>query len=163
MPDPAAVRIWRRGRDFADFAVGDAFDHPRSRTLTEADAVLFSTAALAYTPAYLDLPAATRSGQARGVVNPYLVLAVTVGLSVEDLSERSDAFLGLGEVSFERAVAIGETLSARSVVTAVRTSASRPGRGIVTWRTEGIADGRRAVVFDRSNLFTIGAGDGAAV
>ena len=64
-PDPAAVRVWHRGRGFAGFAVGDAFDHARSRTVTEADAVLFSTASLAYTPAYLDRAAATRSGRSQ--------------------------------------------------------------------------------------------------
>jgi acyl dehydratase len=152
-PPPAAARVWRRGRDYADFAVGAAFDHHWGRTVTEADAVLFATQTLQHNPRYLN----AERRPAGLVASPYLVLAIVVGMSVEDLSERSEAFLGMESVEFGVDVHPGDTLTAASTVTAIRPSASRPGFGIVTWRTEGRNQRSEPVVtLIRSNLFRTG-------
>src|SRR5262249_61430962 len=70
------------------------------------------------------------------VVNPMLALCVAVGLSVEDLSEAGGPFLGVEDCVFHRPLYPGDTLTARSTVTATRTSESRPGAGIVPRHTE---------------------------
>ena len=81
-----------------------------------------------------------------------LVLCTVVGMSVEDLSEYGGAFLGLEDCTFHRPVYPGDTLTARSTVTATRPSNSRPG-GIVTWHTEGYDQAGEIVVdFVRTNL-----------
>ena len=125
-PDLASARALRPGRGFTEFAAGDEFEHRRSRTVTEADCVLFATQTMAWDALGASPPAAS----------PYLVLAIAVGLSVEDLSERSEAFLGMESVEFGEPVRPGDTISARSRVRDARRSRSNPARGIVTWETE---------------------------
>jgi acyl dehydratase len=151
-PDLAAAAPVRTGRGFADFAPGDAYAHRRSRTVTEADVVLFASQTLAWDGLAGPRPAAS----------PYLVLAIAVGLSVEDLSERSEAFLGMETVEFGALVHPGDTISAHSRVRDVRRSRSNPEQGIVTWDTEAHNQhGDLVVTLVRSNLFAIGDADAA--
>lgn len=156
-PDLTSARVWRRGRAYEGFAVGDVHEHHWGRTVTEADALLFATATLAHNPLYLNADHARRCGHPGLVVDPYLVLAVVIGLSVEDLSERSEAFLGIEAAEFGEPVHPGDTITARSTVREVRPSRSNPANGIVTWATEGRNQrGERVVSLTRSNLFRIG-------
>src|SRR3546814_4969894 len=79
-----------------------------------------------------------------------LVFAIVFGLSVEDLSERGGAFLGVDDLSFARPVHVGDTLTARSTVMALRESKSDRNYGIATWLTEGFNQhGERVIVFTR--------------
>jgi itaconyl-CoA hydratase len=152
-PDPSAFPTRARGHAYEDFEVGRVFEHHWGRTLTEADAVLFSTLTLAYNPLYFNAEHARRLGHPTVVVNPMLVFTTVLGLSVEDLSEAGGPFLGVDELAFHRPVHPGDTLSSRSEVVAARPSESRPGTGIVTWRTEGRNQRDEVVVdFRRSNL-----------
>jgi len=160
--DLSQARQWPRGRAFSDFEVGDEYTHHWGRTITEADTVLFSTMTLATNPLYLNADYARSHGHPGLVVDPYLVLALVVGLSVEDLSELSTAFLGMDDVEFHQPVYPGDTITAHSTVTAKRRSRSNPSNGIVTWRTEGRVQGDRVVIsLIRSNLFDAGAPDAA--
>src|SRR3546814_20673887 len=82
-----------------------------------------------------------------------LVFAIVFGLSVEDLSERGGAFLGVDDLSFARPVHVGDTLTARSTVMALRESKRERNYGIATWLTAGFNQhGERVIVFTRSNL-----------
>lgn len=142
-----------KGRMFEDFAVGDVFVHHWGRTITEGDNALFSTAMCTWNPMYLNADFARRHGHPGSIVNPMLVLCTLVGLSVEDLSEAGGPFLGLDDCTFHRPVYPGDTLSARSEVTACRPSGSRPGTGIVTWHTDGTnQQGQLVADFWRTNL-----------
>jgi acyl dehydratase len=150
--DLSAATPVRRSRGFADFTPGDEYLHRRSRTVTEADAVLFASQTLTWD--YL--------GDPRPAASPYLVLAIAVGLSVEDLSERSEAFLGMRSVEFGAPVHPGDTISAHSRVHEVRRSRSNPVRGVVTWETEARNQhGDPVVKLVRSNLFAIEDADAA--
>ena len=151
--DPAAFPLRARGRTFEDFAVGQSFEHHWGRTITEGDNALFTAATLAYNPLYFNAEYARACGHPDVVVCPMLVFATVFGLSVEDLSEGGGLFLGVEALAFAEPVHPGDTLTARSAVVEVRNSASRPGTGIVTWRTEG-RNQRDAVVIDyrRTNL-----------
>lgn len=159
-PDVTAARLWKRGREYDEFAVGDVYRHHWGRTVTEADAIAFATQTLQYNPIYLNAERARQLGHPGLVVSPYLVLALVVGLSVEDLSERSEAFLGLDAVEFCEPVYPGDTITALSAVQAQRRSRSNPANGIVTWATEGRNQhNRRVVTFTRSNLFKVAGSD----
>lgn len=159
-PDLRAARLWSRGRRFHEFTIGDVYRHHWGRTLTEADALLFATQTLAWSPLYLNVEYARGRGHPDVAVSPYLVLSVVVGLSVEDLSEHSEAFLGLDAVEFHEPVYPGDTITAISCVQAKRRSRSNPENGIVTWATEGQNQHRRPVVgFRRTNLFRMEASD----
>lgn len=147
-----APRIWPKGRHFEDFAVGDVLHHHWGRTLLESDNATFSSLTLSYHPTYLNRRYAHAMGHDDLVANPMLVFLTVFGMSVEDLSESGGAFLGVDDLVHLRPVLVGETLTARSTVTTVKDSASRPHQGIVTWHTEGFSDGDRVVDFHRTNL-----------
>jgi acyl dehydratase len=143
----------RKGRTFEAFHEGDVFVHHWGRTVTEGDNALFSTALCHWTPMYLNADYARSHGHDDVVVNPMLVLCTAVGLSVEDLSEAGGPFLGLDGCTFRRPVYPGDTLTARSTVTDVRESRTRPDSGIVTWHTEARNQRDEVVVdFRRTNL-----------
>jgi acyl dehydratase len=151
--DAAGFVLQRKGHAFEEFSVGQRFAHHWGRTLTEGDNALFTTATLAYNPLYFNAEYARAEGHPGVVMNPMLVLCTVVGLSVEDLSEAGGPFLGVDDATFHRPMYAGDTLSAESEVIEMRESGSRPGFGIVTWRTEGRNQrGELVVGFRRTNL-----------
>src|SRR5437867_10342961 len=152
-PDLAAFTLVAKGHAFAEFREGQLFPHHWGRTLTAGDNALFTTTTLAFNPLYLNAEYARAHGHPDVVVPPLLVLCTAVGLSVEDLSEAGGPFLGVDDVRFERPVHPGDTITARSTVVSARESASRPGFGVVTWRTEARNQhGEIVLHFQRSNL-----------
>jgi len=152
-PDFGLFPLAGKGHAFEDFHAGQVFEHHWGRTIGAADNTLFTTATLAFTPLYFNTEYARAHGHPDVVVHPLLVLCTVVGLSVEDLSEAGGPFLGVNDVHFERPVHPGDTLTARSEVVSARASESRPGFGIVTWRTEAQNQrGERVVRFERTNL-----------
>lgn len=142
-----------RGNRFEAFEPTGTFTHHWGRTVTDGDNAVFSTATCNWNPMHLNADYAKAHGHPDVVVNPMLVLCTVVGLSVEDLSEAGGPFLGLDDCRFHRPVHPGDTLTATSTVLERRDSASRPGIGIVTWRTEGRNQrGELVVDFVRTNL-----------
>ena len=142
-----------RGHSFDDFAIDMVFDHHWGRTIEQSDNILFSLTTLQFNPLFFNREYARADGHADIVVAPMLVFATVFGLSVEDLSERGGAFLGVDDLSFEAPVHVGDTLTARSTVRALRPSKSDANYGIATWLTEGFNQrGDRVIVFTRSNL-----------
>jgi itaconyl-CoA hydratase len=145
--------LWSKGRLFEDFFAGQKFDHHWGRTISEADNTLFTTLTLSFNPLYFNRVYAKAHGHADIVVNPHLVFNVVLGLSVEDCSEIGGPFLGVYDLTYDRPVYAGTTITARSETVEVRTSESNPTNGIVTWRTEGFDEhGSRVIGFRRSNL-----------
>ena len=152
-PDFSTFEVWRRGRQFEDFEVGQTFDHHWGRTITAGDATLFSSAALRYSPLYVNAEYAKAEGHDDLVVDPLLVLATVIGLSVEDLSEIGGPFLGVNDVQFEAPMYPGDTVTCRSEVKDKRESESRPDTGIVTWATEAVNQKGEVVLrYQRTNL-----------
>jgi acyl dehydratase len=151
--DPADFPLVRRGHQFEDFTEGQVLEHHWGRTITDGDNALFSTAMCTWNPMYLNAEHARAHGHPDVVVNPMLVLCTVVGLSVEDLSEAGGPFLGVDGCRFVAPVHPGDTLTAKSTVVSTRTSASRPGTGIVTWRTEAHNQrGELVIEYERTNL-----------
>ncbi|MBT5701600.1 MAG: MaoC family dehydratase [Gammaproteobacteria bacterium] len=134
-PDFSTFPLWERGNQFEDFEVDQVFEHHWGRTLTAGDAMLFSSIALRYCPLYVNAEYAKSEGHRDRVVDPMLVLATVIGLSVEDLSEVGGPFLGVNEVEFGAYVYPNDTITCVSEVIDKRESASRPDTGIVTWGT----------------------------
>jgi acyl dehydratase len=151
--DPKTARSLPRGNSFEQFEAGRVFEHHWGRTFNEGDNSLFSAATLFFNPLYFNVEYAKAHGHTGVVVNPMLLLSTVVGLSVEDLSEGGGPFLGVNDLSFERPVYAGDTVTARSTVVETRESKSRPAFGIVTWHTEGFNQrGERVIDYKRSNL-----------
>ena len=152
-PDLSAFPLLSKGHAFEDFREGLVFEHHWGRTLGAGDNSVFTSLTLAFTPLYFNAEYARAHGHPDVVVHPLLVLCTAVGLSVEDLSEAGGPFLGVNAVRFARPVHPGDTVTARSTVLSARESESRPGFGIVTWRTE--AQNQRGEIvlgFERTNL-----------
>ena len=148
------ARVLHKGNIFADFTVGQVFEHHWGRTLTQAENALYSTLTLHFNPHYFNVDYAKAHGHNDTLLNPLLIFNTVFGLSVEDLSEAGmGPFLGVDELTYHQAVVAGSTLSARSTVVATRDTQKWPDYGIVTWHTEGfISDGSRVIDFKRSNL-----------
>ena len=125
------------GRYFEDFHVGDVYEHRPGKTVTEYDNHLFTLLTLNTHPMHFDAEYAKASEFKQNlVVSPY-TLALLIGMSVTDTSQKAIANLGMDEVKFTAPVFAGDTLYGESEVLAKRESQSRPGQGIVTIRTIG--------------------------
>ena len=120
------------GLYFEEFSVGQQFEHPIHRTITESDNVLITT--MTHNPAALHLDAeymkTTEFG--RPLVNSCLTLAFMVGISVNDTTHGTTvANLGWDEVRFPKPLFHGDTIHIESEVLELRESRSRPENGIV--------------------------------
>ncbi len=147
------AEYWAKGRAFEDFHLGQVFDHRWSRTLTESDTIQFSTQTLYFHAPCFSRLAARDAAHRAMLINPFLVLNVAIGLSVEDLSEAGGPFVALENVRFLAPVLAGDTLRGRSTTIAAKATDSRPEFGLVTWRTEAFdQDGSTVVSLERSNL-----------
>lgn len=141
------------GRYFEDFIVGDVYEHRPGKTVTEYDNHLFTLMTMNTHPMHFDAEFAKASEFKRNiVVSPY-TLALLIGMSVTDCSQKAIANLGMDEVKFTAPVFAGETIYGESEVLAKRESQSRPGQGIVTIRTIGLnQDGVQVCTFVRNML-----------
>ncbi len=120
------------GRYFDEIVVGEVFVHTPSRTVTETDNVMFCALSMNPQPLHLDAEFAATTEHRRPVVNGMFTLALTLGLSVHDLSLGTTlGNLGFGEIKYLRPVFAGDTITAESEVRSCRASRSRPGAGIV--------------------------------
>lgn len=147
------ARLWKKGRSYEDFEVGQVFRHHWGRTILEGDTLLFSTLTLSYNPLYLNRDYARAHGHPDIVVNPQLLFNVVLGMSVEDCSEAGGPFLGVFDLEYHRPVYPGTTVLAVSETVEARVSGSNPANGIVTWLSKGTsAEGDLLVSFRRSNL-----------
>jgi len=122
------------GLYYEQFSVGQKFDHPIRRTITEADNVLLTT--MTHNPAALHLDAeymkTTEFG--RPLVNSCLTLSFMVGISVNDTTHGTTvANLGWDEVRFPKPLFHGDTIHIESEVLEKRDSKSRPDNGIVVF------------------------------
>jgi itaconyl-CoA hydratase len=141
------------GRHLEDFTVGDVYEHRPGKTVTEADNHLFTLLTLNQHPLHFDVEYARETEFGRNlIVSPY-TLALLIGMSVSDISQKTIANLGMDEVRFTKPVFAGDTLYSESEVLEIRESNSRPGQGIVTVRTLGRnQDGTVVCSFRRSML-----------
>ena len=129
------MAIPHHGRWFEDLEVGMVVPHGLTRTVTEADNVLFST--MTMNPARLHLDshyAATETEFGAPLVNSMFTLGLLVGISVLETTHGTTvANLGFEEVTFPAPVFCGDTIHAETEVVATRESKSRPDAGIVTF------------------------------
>jgi acyl dehydratase len=119
---------------FDELEVGQKFEHPIRRTVTETDNVLFT--AMTHNPALLHLDEEYMKGTDFGqrIVNSAFTLGLMVGISVGDTTlGTAIANLGWDEVRFPKPLFHGDTVNVVSEVIDLRDSKSRPNAGIVTF------------------------------
>lgn len=123
------------GLYFDELTVGQKFDHPIRRTITETDNVWFT--ALTHNPARLHLDeeyCRTETEFGQRIVNSGFTLALMVGISVAETTlGTAVANLGWDEVRFPKPLFHGDTIRVETEVVDLRESRSRPNAGIVTF------------------------------
>ena len=147
----ATIRPGWQGRFFEDFSVGDVYQHPLGRTITEADNTWFTLLTMNTNQSHFNAHYAKRSEFGRPLVVSTLTIAIAVGQSVTDLTQNAFANLGLDEVRLSAPVFAGDTVWSESIVLEARGSASRPHAGLVTVRTRMLnQDGAQVLSFKRT-------------
>ena len=127
------------GLTFDEFQLGQVFTHQPSRTVTEADNLLFSTMTMNPQPLHLDAEFAKTSHFGQRLVNSIFTLGLVVGLSVgETTLGTTVGNLGFEKIEFPKPVFIGDTITAITEVVDKRESKSRPEWGIVTFVHKGV-------------------------
>ena len=141
------------GRYYEDFAVGETYKHWPGRTVTAADNTWFTLLTMNQHPIHFDEEYAKKSEFGKPLVNSTLTLAIVVGMSVADVSQRAIANLGWTDIEMPAPVFNGDTLYAESTVLEKRESKSRPTQGIVSVATRAWKqDGTTVMTFKRSIL-----------
>ncbi|MFI5613148.1 MaoC family dehydratase [Amycolatopsis sp. NPDC051903] len=147
------VHVGWQGRYYEDFAVGDVYRHPLGRTISEADNTWFTLLTMNTHPAHFDAHYAQRTPFGRILVNSGLTIAMLLGQSVTDISQKAIANVAMTDVRLTHPVFVGDTLYGESICTAKRESASRPYAGLVSVHTRGLnGDGDECLSFDRTVL-----------
>ncbi len=141
------------GRFFEDFVVGDVYQHPFGRTISETDSTWFTQLTCNTNQNHFNAHLAESNPITGGriIVNSGLTVALVLGLSVIDMSQNAVANLGWTDIKLTHPVYIGDTIYAESVCTDKRESSSRPNMGIITMITRGLnQDGDQIVSWTRS-------------
>jgi acyl dehydratase len=123
----------------------------RRRTITETDAVLFTSLTGLMDPVFTDEIFASEQIFGSRIVPGPMIMTYAMGLT-DDLSYGGVlAALGIDEARFVAPVRAGDTIHVVSEVTTARTSGSRPGTGVVTLTHRVVRqDGQTAQSFRRT-------------
>lgn len=141
------------GRYYEDFVVGDVYEHRPGRTITETDNTWFTLLTMNTHPLHFDAQYGKASEFGRCIVASPLTVALLVGMSVTDVSQKAVANLGWKEIRMSAPVFAGDTLYGESAVLEKRDSKSRPTAGLVTVSTTGKnQDGKIVCSFERTIL-----------
>jgi acyl dehydratase len=133
-----AIKQGWTGRVFEDFEIGDVYEHPLGRTVTQADNIWFTCMTMNTNPIHFDAEYASHTEFKRPLVNSCFTLALVTGQSVIDLTMNAVANLGWDEVKLPNPLFEGDTVYAKSEVLETRESKSRPTAGLVRVRTTGV-------------------------
>jgi acyl dehydratase len=141
------------GRHYEDFNIGDIYEHRPGRTVTETENTWFTLLTMNTHPMHFDAEYAKASEFKRCIIASPFTVALMVGMSVTDVSQKAIANLGWTDIRLTHPLFAGDTLYAESEVLEKRESASRPGAGLVTVRTVGLnQDGKIIGTFNRTML-----------
>jgi itaconyl-CoA hydratase len=163
MSSEGRVKPGWRGRYFEDFEVGDVYEHPLGRTVTETDNIWTTLLTQNTAPIHFDAHYAAQTEFGRRLVDSTFTLALVTGQSVTDVSQNVLANLGWDEVRLPAPVFEGDTIYSRSEVLECRESRSRPEVGIVTVATTGFNHEGTVVITFKRTLLVYKRGRGPAI
>ena len=99
------------GRYFEDFTVGDIYEHRPNRTVTETENTWFTLLTMNQHPMHFDTEYAKHSEFGRCIVASPCTVALMVGMSVSDVSQKAIANLGWKEIRLTFPLFAGDTLN----------------------------------------------------
>tara|TARA_B100000941_G_scaffold237066_1_gene180022 strand:- start:19 stop:537 length:519 start_codon:yes stop_codon:yes gene_type:complete len=141
------------GRYFEDFEIGHIYEHRPGRTITQSDNTWFTLLTMNTHPLHFDEEYGKATEFGKTLVNSTFTVAVMVGMSVSDVSQKAIANLGWTDIVLPHPLFVGDTLYAESEVLEKRLSESRENCGIVTVKTTGTnQDGLVVASYKRSAL-----------
>ena len=105
------------GRYFEDFHEGDIYEHRPGRTITETDNTWFTLLTMNTHPMHFDAEYAKHSEFGRCIICSPLTVALMVGMSVTDVSQKAIANMGWTDIRMTHPLFAGDTLTAESEVT----------------------------------------------
>ena len=141
------------GRYYEDFTVGDIYEHRPGRTITETDNTWFTLLTMNTHPLHFDAEYAKTTEFGRCIVASPLTVAIMLGMSVSDVSQKAIANMGWTDIRMTHPLFAGDTLTAESEVLGKRESKSRPTAGLVTVKSRGFnQDGTMVCDFERTIL-----------
>ncbi|MFK8016900.1 MAG: MaoC family dehydratase [Gammaproteobacteria bacterium] len=141
------------GRYFEEFTLGDVYEHRPGRTISQQDNAWFTLLTMNTHPVHFDEEFAKTTEFGKPLVASPLTVAILVGMSVGDVSQRAVANLGWKDITLPKPVFPGDTLYAASEVVGKRESKSRPKDGLITVCTTGTnQDDVVVCVFERTML-----------
>ena len=136
-------------RFFEDFRLGETIRHATPRTVTGADASLYTALYGSRFAVQSSDAFARRIGYPRSPLDDWLVFHVVFGKTVPDISLNAVANLGYADGRFLKPVYPGETLSAVSEVIGLKESSNRQ-TGVVYVRSTGFdQDGAPVLTYCR--------------
>jgi itaconyl-CoA hydratase len=125
------------GRYFEDFVVGHIYEHRPGRTITDQDNIWFTLLTMNTHPLHFDYEFAAKTEFKKPLIASPLTVAILVGMSVSDVSQKAVANLGWNDITMTHPLFPGDTLYGETEVLEKRESKSRPEQGIVTVKTIG--------------------------
>lgn len=141
------------GRFFEDYVVGDIYQHPFGRTISQADNTWFTLLTCNTNQNHFNAEFAKSNPITGGrvIVNSGLTVAMVLGISVMDMSQNAVSNLGWTDIKLTHPMYEGDTLYAESICTDARESASRPNVGIISMKTRGLnQDGEEIMSYKRT-------------
>ena len=135
--------------------MGQVFEHPIRRTVTDTDNILFTT--MTHNPARLHLDDEYMKNETEFggiIVNSMFTLSLMVGVTVYDTTLGTTvANLGMDEIKFPNPVFPGDTLNVQTEILEKRDSKSRPNNGIVLFQHRAYnQEGKLVATCNRSGL-----------
>lgn len=121
------------GQFYEDLQPGMVIRHELSRTISEAEHMLFCAITMNQQPLHIDEHFAAQTEHGQRLVNGLFTMSLVVGISVADTTQGTIvANLGYESVKHPAPVFHGDTIYAETTVVSKRDSRSRPDAGIVT-------------------------------
>lgn len=140
------------GNYFEDFKEGEIINHQLSKTIFESDNNFFSLLTMNHHPIHTNIDFASRTEFSKPLVVGTLVISITVGITVPDISGKAIANLSYDHINHLHPVFIGDTIYARTKILKIRESKSRPGSGIVSVETTAYNQYKVDVLVLRRNV-----------
>ena len=113
---------------FEDFEIGQTFNCPTPRVLTNADRVAYIAFTGDRTPRFCD---------AKGLIHPLIVFHTVLGQTVRQISLNAQANLGYAEVLWGNAVSIGDEIRTKAQIVGLKEN-SNQSTGIVYVKTTAL-------------------------
>ncbi|TQV89761.1 MaoC family dehydratase [Aliikangiella coralliicola] len=126
-----------QGNYFEDFSLGQVFHHGVPRTITEADATLYTALTGSRYVLHCADTIAKECGFQSMPLDNFLVFHIAFGKTVNDISLNAVANLGYAEVDFKQACFAGDTLAVTSEVIGLKEN-SNGKNGVVFVRSTAV-------------------------